>query len=88
MILSITLTIFVILMVILLAALDYKHKEKRSELKENNLNLRIENESLIYENDKIKRFLKEIEKTVYMNNYNNKDFQLRKLKEILAKCKY
>ena len=67
---------------------DIKKTEYINELENTNIALIIENETLKFDVSKDKRIIKEIEKTAFMNNYNNKEFQLRKVKEILAKIKY
>ncbi len=58
------------------------------ELEDTNITLIIENDTLKFDTSRYKRIIKEIEKIAFMNNYNNKEFQLRKVKEILAKNKY
>lgn len=80
--------IAIFILAILVIILDNKQEKYLKKLRQSNLELRIENEDLVFEMSKIKNKLKEIEKIVNMNNYNNKEFQLRKIKEILAKTKY
>lgn len=80
--------IAIFILAILVIVLDNKQEKYLKKLRQSNLELRIENEDLVFEMSKIKNKLKEIEKIVNMNNYNNKEFQLRKIKEILAKTKY
>ena len=76
------------ILAILVIILDNKQEKYLKKLRQSNLELRIENEDLVFDFFKIKNKLKEIEKIANMNNYNNKEFQLRKVKEILAKIKY
>lgn len=80
--------IAIFILAILVIILDNKQEKYLKKLRQSNLELRIENEDLVFEMSKIKNKLKEIEKIANMNNYNNKEFQLRKVKEILAKIKY
>ena len=80
--------IAIFILAILVIILDNKQEKYLKKLRQSNLELRIENEDLVFEMSKIKNKLKEIEKITNMNNYNNKEFQLRKVKEILAKIKY
>lgn len=80
--------IAIFILATLVIILDNKQEKYLKKLRQSNLELRIENEDLIFEMSKIKNKLKEIEKIANMNNYNNKEFQLRKVKEILAKTKY
>lgn len=67
---------------------DIKKTEYINELENTNIDLIIENETLKFDVIRYKRVIKEIEKTAFMNNYNNKEFQLRKVKKILAKNRY
>ena len=80
--------IAIFILATLVIILDNKQEKYLKKLRQSNLELRIENEDLVFEMSKIKNKLKEIEKIANMNNYNNKEFQLRKVKEILAKIKY
>ena len=80
--------IAIFILATLVIILDNKQEKYLKKLRQSNLELRIENEDLVFEMSKIKNKLKEIEKIANMNNYNNKEFQLRKIKEILAKIKY
>lgn len=80
--------IAIFILAILVIVLDNKQEKYLKKLRQSNLELRIENEDLVFEMSKIKNKLKEIEKIANMNNYNNKEFQLRKVKEILANIKY
>lgn len=80
--------IAIFILAILVIILDNKQEKYLKKLRQSNLELRIENEDLVFEMSKIKNKLKEIEKIANMNNYNNKEFQLRKVKEILANIKY
>ena len=80
--------IAIFILATLVIILDNKQEKYLKKLRQSNLELRIENEDLVFEMSKIKNKLKEIEKITNMNNYNNKEFQLRKIKEILANIKY
>ncbi len=81
-------TILIFILAVSLIILNTKQEKYIKRLRQSNLDLRLENENLIFEANRLKRNLKEIEKIVSMNNYNNKEFQFRKVKEILAKIKY
>ena len=81
-------TIVIFILAVSLIILNTKQEKYIKRLRQSNLDLRLENENLIFEANRLKRNLKEIEKIVSMNNYNNKEFQFRKVKEILAKIKY
>ena len=81
-------TILIFILAVSLIILNTKQEKYIKRLRQSNLDLRLENENLIFEANRLKRNLKEIEKIVSMNNYNNKEFQFRKEKEILEKIKY
>ena len=81
-------TIAICILAVSVIILDAKQEKLIKKLRQNNLELRLENEDLRFETNRLKRNLKDIEKIAFMNNYNNKEFQIRKLKEILAKIKY
>lgn len=81
-------TILIFILAVSLIILNTKQEKYIKRLRQSNLDLRLENENLIFEANRLKRNLKEIEKIVSMNNYNNKEFQFRKVKEILEKIKY
>lgn len=80
--------IAIFIMAVLVLIIDKKQTKYISELEDTNITLIIENDTLKFDVSRYKRVIKEIEKTAFMNNYNNKEFQLRKVKEILAKNKY
>lgn len=67
--------------------LNIKEEKYIKELRKIHLKLRIENEDLKFDASKYKRIIKEIEKVIFMNNYNNKEFQMRKIKELVLKVK-
>lgn len=80
--------IAIFIMAVLVLIIDKKQTKYISELEDKNITLIIENDTLKFDTSRYKRIIKEIEKIAFMNNYNNKEFQLRKVKEILAKNKY
>ena len=86
------LSVIVIIVIFILGVsaiiFDIKKTEYINELENTNIALIIENETLKFDTSRYKRIIKEIEKIAFMNNYNNKEFQLRTIKEILAKNKY
>lgn len=81
-------TIIIFILAVLVLIIDIKQTKYINKLENTNIDLIIENGILRFDVNKCKRIIKEIEKTAFMNNYNNKEFQLRKVKEILAKNRY
>lgn len=81
----VVISVFILAVSILI--LNIKEEKYIKELRKSNLELRIENEDLKFDASKYKRIIKEIEKVIFMNNYNNKEFQMRKIKELVLKVK-
>lgn len=79
--------ISVFILAVSIIILNIKEEKYIKELRKSNLELRIENEDLKFDASKYKRIIKEIEKVIFMNNYNNKEFQMRKIKELVLKVK-
>lgn len=87
-VLEIIVTIVIFILAASVLIMDVIQTKYISELEDTNINLTIENDTLKFDVSRYKRVIKEIEKIAFMNNYNNKEFQLRTIKEILAKNKY
>lgn len=81
----VVISVFILAVSILI--LNIKEEKYIKELRKSNLELRIENEDLKFDASKYKRIIKEIEKVIFMNNYNNKEFQMRKIKDLISKVK-
>lgn len=86
--LEIIVTIVIFLLAVSVLIIDATQTKYIKKLEDTNITLIIENDTLKFDTSRYKRIIKEIEKIAFMNNYNNKEFQLRKVKEILAKNKY
>lgn len=87
-VLEIIVTIVIFILAVSILIMDARQAKYIFKLEDTNITLTIENDTLKFDVSRYKRTIKEIEKIAFMNNYNNKEFQLRTIKEILAKNKY